>query len=822
MILITKPVYGSDAVFCNPMKHAYALLLLFFLGKTALAQSLTQTVRGRVLDKDTQTPLPGAAIRLPDDSTRTLGTATDANGEFRLPNVPVGRRTFVVSFIGYQPRTLANVIVTTGKEVVLTLDLEPDARQLGEVTVKASRQAQVLNEMGTVSVKAFAVEETGRYAASRDDPARMASNFAGVQGSDDSRNDIVIRGNSPQGVLWRVEGVNIPNPNHFAIPGTQGGSVTMLNAKTLATSDFFTGAFPAEFGNALAGVFDLNLRAGNNEKRESTIQAGLLGLEAAIEGPFSKKSKASYLLAYRYSTLKIFQTLGIQIGTSAVPNYQDLTVKLHFPTKNAGTFSLFALSGKSKVDIVVSGNKDLQEDLYADKDRDQYFRSSTYVVGASHVLPLGTTASLRTVLAHSQLRSWANHDLLEYRQGQLSGKHYHMGYDFRDDKTSLNSTLTKRLGSRSTLKAGFYLEKLHFNVLDSILREPPLYPLTRWERRWDFTGGAWQIQPFAQLKIRASERLTLTVGLNAFIFTLNDNSRGFDPRLGAQYKLSESQSLSFGYGMHHQTQPSYVYFQKKREGTRTTLPNLNMGLTRSQHFVLAYDRRVSGTVRVKVETYYQRLDKIPVSTRPGSSFSLLNQGSSFSRIFTDTTLQNTGVGYNVGGELTIDKSFSRNYYALFTASLYDSKYRGNDGLWRDTDYNGRFALNLLGGGEWAVGRRKRTTLLAGAKLTWAGGRRYGPVNTTASLDRREIVFADAGRNSLQFPNYFRFDVRAGFRKNAFGVSHELALDLINVFGIRNVLGLTYVPIPDAPGSTASIKQQYQLGFLPLFYYKVDF
>ena len=280
----------------------------FFLGETVLAQALTQTVRGRVLDKDTQTPLPGATVQLLSYSTETTGTVADANGEFRRAGVGVGRRTFVVSFVSHQPRTLANVIVTTGKEIVLTVELETAAQQIGEVVVKASRQAQPVNEMGTVSVKAFAVEETGRYAASRDDPARMASNFAGVQGSDDSRNDIVVRGNSPQGVLWRVEGVNIPNPNHFAIPGTQGGSVTMLNAKTLATSDFFTGAFPAEFGNALAGVFDLNLRAGNNQRRETTLQAGLLGLEVATEWPFSKKNKASYLIAYRYSTLKIFQT----------------------------------------------------------------------------------------------------------------------------------------------------------------------------------------------------------------------------------------------------------------------------------------------------------------------------------------------------------------------------------------------------------------------------------------------------------------------------------------------------------------------------------
>ncbi len=800
------------------MKNIYLLLLL--ITQVSRAQQLTQTVRGRIMDTETKSPLPGATFRIVQDSSSASGVISDQEGYFRLTSVPVGRRTFQVSSVGYTPKTLSNLIIVSGKETILAIELEPVARQLNEVRITGRNTPK--NEMALLSSQPFSVEETGRYAASRDDPARMASNFAGVQGSDDSRNDIVIRGNSPQGLLWRLEGVNIPNPSHFVIPGSQGGSVTMLNSKTLGNSEFFTGAFPAEYGNALAGVFDLSLRAGNNEKVEGTLQAGLLGLEGVLEGPISRKNRSSFLVAYRYSTLYVFQKLGIQIGTSAVPNYQDVTFKLNFPTAKAGTFAVFGIGGTSAIDIVVSKNEDLQQDLYADKDRDQYFRSSSYTVGIKHDFPINTSTYLRTVVSHSRLRSWANHDLIDYAaSGLMTGRHYSMGYDFRDARSSINSTLTRKIGASVTLKTGFYLDRFDYSDVDSIRREPPRFSVPYWERRWDYATSAWLIQPFAQLKVKASDRLTLTAGFNALVYTLNSSSQGLDPRAGVQYILSDRASLSFAYGMHHQTQASYTYFIQKRVGNDYQRYNQNMGLTRNQHWVLGYTRRLSTSWHLKAETYYQRLARIPVSVRPASSFSLLNQGSAFNRAFPDS-LENTGIGYNLGAELTLEKQFSRNYYALFTASLYDSKYRANDRVWRNTDYNGRFALNALGGGEWPVGKRKRTTLLAGGKITWAGGRRYGPLDVEASLLQREVIFEDQLRNTQQFPDYFRMDLKLGFRKNALGLNHELALDLINVSGRQNVLGVTFVPVPGQTPSERYLKRQYQLGFLPLFYYKVDF
>jgi hypothetical protein len=790
-------------------------LLLLFLIPFSFAQTLTQTIRGQIADKETRTPLPGATIRVLNDSTGRLAAAADQNGAFRIDGIKVGRYALRITFLGYQQVDFPNVVVTSGKEVILNVEMETSAIEMTEVVISGGTKSETLNEMATVSARTFSVEETGRYAGSRADPARMASNFAGVQGSNDSRNDIVVRGNSPIGVLYRMEGVSIPNPNHFAIAGTTGGPVSIINNKALATSDFFTGAFPGEYGNAIAGVFDLNLRSGNNEKHEFTGQLGVLGTEIMAEGPISKTNKSSYLFAYRYSTLRVFQALNIKFGTSAVPNYQDLTFKLNFPAKKLGTFSVFGIGGASKIDIVVSKNKDLQEDIYADKDRDQYFRSQMGVLGASHWYTVNPSTFIRTTFTTSYTRSRVHHNLVYMNTNfELDSLRQNLGYNFREIKQTLASSLTKKIGVQHTLKTGFYIDHYGFTFVDSVLNEQT----NRFENRWYYTGNAFLIQPYAQWKYKPNDQLTFTAGLNGLIFTLNTNSKAIEPRAGISWRFKGNQSLSVGYGLHHQMQPTYIYFYHLPV---TLQPhNLQMGFTRSQHWVLSYDHALSPSVRIKAETYYQQLDKIPV-TRCPSSFSLLNQGSGFDRFFPDSILVNTGTGRNYGVEFTLEKFFSHNYFLLFTGSLYDSKYRGSDGVLRDTDFNGNFAANLLSGAEWQVGKKKQTTLLAGGKITWAGGRRYSPVDAAASLRTKEVVAIDSLRNSLQFRDYFRLDFRIGFRRNSHKLTHEVAVDLVNVLGVKNVLSITYAPNPKQPGESP-FREEYQLGFLPLFYYKLDF
>src|SRR5690606_4177254 len=230
------------------------------------------------------------------------------------------------------------------KEVVLEVGLRERVVEGAGVVVRPAAEAGApLNDMAAVSARSFSVEETRRYAGAVDDPARLASAFAGVSTAGGvQENALVIRGNAPKGVLWRLEGVEIPNPNHFAgLTVAGGGGLTLFSGQLLADSDFFTGAFPAEYGNALSGVFDVRFRAGNPAVREHPAQVGLLGGQFASDGPFVRDRPSTYLFNYRYSTLGLLMPL---LPTEGGITYQDLAFKLAFPTR-LGRFEAWGLGG---------------------------------------------------------------------------------------------------------------------------------------------------------------------------------------------------------------------------------------------------------------------------------------------------------------------------------------------------------------------------------------------------------------------------------------------------------------------------------------------
>ncbi|TAL61221.1 MAG: TonB-dependent receptor [Bacteroidetes bacterium] len=797
------------------------------------SQNFTQTIRGRVVDATSKSELPGVQVVLYKDSSKIEGVQTDVHGVFRLQNVPIGRVMLNAKFIGYQPASF-KIEVTSAKEIILNFEMEESAVKVQEVVVTASKKGEVRNEMATVSARVFSVEESNRYAGSRADVARMASNFAGVQGTDDSKNDIVIRGNSPMGLLWRLEGVDIPNPNHFAVAGNTGGPVNIINNKVLENSDFYTGAFPAEFGNGNSGVFDLKMRNGNNEKHEFTGQFGFLGTEVSGEGPIAPPSHkeggdgkastlpppsggrgSSYLFSYRYSTLKIFEALNIKIGTDAVPSYQDGAFKFNFPGKDGSNFSLFGVGGKSKIDILVSSYTEPSEDLYGDKDRDQLFGSSMGVLGTSYTKSLNEKTFIKVVAAHSGSEVHSHH-IRVFRDSSyaIDSLVEQLGYKYIEQKSSLNFSISRKITTKTNLKAGLQLNYYNFNFLDSNRNSATW----QFEKRNDYQSGCGMFQGFLQYRIKTSDKFLFTAGLHSQYFDISGSS-SIEPRLGAKWNLKEDQTLSVGFGMHSQMQPTYIYFTHKTDSNGVYVwHNKRLGFTRSIHHVITYDVALSKNLRMKAEAYYQYIYEAPIDIY-SSSYSVLNQGSGYDRFFPDT-LTNKGTGKNIGTELTIEKFFSRNFFFMITASVFDSKYKGSDGVERNTDFNGNFAVNGLIAKEYKIGRNKNSVLTLGTKATYAGGRRYTPADTLASAAASEIVGIDSLRNTKRFKNYFRWDLKIGFRANRKKVTHELGLDVVNVLSTKNVLSLTYTPNPKNP--TDVVRENYQLGFLPLFYYKIDF
>ncbi len=815
----------------------------------------TSSISGTVVDAEARFPLLGATVQVV--TVPELVTAADLDGRFQLTDVPLGRHALRVSFMGYEPRVLEGIVVTSGRPVVLTVELQESVVAIQAAEVTATQEGEVMNEMATVSARAFTVEETDRYAGSRGDPARMASNFAGVQGADDSRNDIVVRGNSPSGVLWRIEGVDLPNPNHFSVPGTGGGPVAIVNNKTLANSDFFTAAFPAEFGNSTAAVFDLRLRNGNQDQWHGSGQLGFLGTEVLAEGPLNREKRSSLLLNYRYSTAVIFSALGIDIGTSAVPKYQDGSFKLHVPTGGGGAFSLWGIGGNSSVDILISDQVRPERNIYGDNDRDQYFRTGMGMVGATYTKPVNARMYVKSTLAVS--RDWqdSRHEFVTRDLIAFEGDTFFtnvatqplMGYLFDKKRVAFAAHANRKLDpskGTATLRFGVNADAMFWAFNDSIkpfVWEPSpslddsTLTLGPVGRRWDASMTSLLVQPFAQVKWRPSEPWTVTAGVHAMADTRSGAASWLEPRFGAQYVTAGGTAWSFGTGLHSQMQTPYLYASSPGPDPLAlpgpdgrvplAMPNQTMGFTKSFHTVFGMARRLGELWSVKSEVYWQELRDIPVadpSTAWGMrnmSYSLINAGGGFSRLFPDT-LVNNGRGRNYGVELTLARAFREGWFVLFTGSVFDAKYTGADGVYRNTDFNGKYAWNALASKEWKLGTAM--SLVTGAKCTMVGGRWYGGVDEAQSLIQRELVWDDASRNTLQFDDYFRFDLKTNLTWNRPSTTHELGVDWVNVLGVQNVLKLTYAPDDAAADDPdySPIREEYQLGFLPIFFYRVDF
>jgi hypothetical protein len=787
------------------MRASFLLLLCCLFYITANAQ--TQMVRGTITDKATEQPLIGANIVVVN-SNPLIGATTDENGKFEIPNVPLGRQTFAVQYIGYKPAGASEVLVTAGKQVVLDIALEENISNMNEVVITAeTRKERAINEFSAVSARTFSMEEVNRFSGGRNDVGRLVSNFAGVATSNDSRNDIVVRGNSPTGVLWRLEGVPIPNPNHFATLGTSGGPVSAVNTNLLKNSDFMTGAFAAEYGNANASVFDLGFRSGNSEKHEFLAQLNVFsGFEFMGEGPVSKAKDGSYVLSARYSFAGIGAALGIPIGTAAAPNYTDLSFKIDLPkTKKAGKFSLFGIGAYSFIDFI--GKKLTDEDLFADPYSDRYVRSSFGVLGLKHSINIGQNAYVKTTLSTSIQNS---------RFDQ---------YDFPDSVTRtyvtkvrdytgavrLNSFYNQKFNARLTMRAGATAEVFYQNSkLDTRENRPD------WIKVRDYNGALALLQPYVQTQYKFTEQLTLNAGVHGMYLSLN-NAWSVEPRASLAYNFLPGQTLTLAYGWHSQMQPLPVYFYKARneDGTYDD-SNRDLDFTRAHHLVLAYDAKFAKDWRVKVEPYIQFITGAAVE-RTSSNFSMLNAGADF--VFPDKGfLNNNGIGRNYGIEFTLEKFFSKGYYGLLTASVFDSKYKGSDGVWRNSVFNNRYVVNFLAGKEFKVGKDKRHALTTDVKFTTSGGRFYTPIDLEASKDAGREVLVQNEAFSKQYPYYLRLDLKFGFRLNSKKkkISNSFYVDFQNLTFQKNVFESRYNP------RTQQINNVYQIGFFPDVMYRITF
>ncbi len=768
-------------------------------------------ISGRVIDDESKVPLIGANIVV-QGVDPLAATSSDAEGRFKIDNLPTGRHNVVISYLGYETKEIDQLLISAGKPISLLAELRESPISINTVIVSNQIDPTApLNEMAINSARSFSVEETSRFAATLSDPARMALAFAGVAGNgDDLTNEIVIRGNSSRGLSWRLEGIEIPNPNHFSDLGSGGGNISMLSSSTLGASDFYTGAFPAEFGNAFAGVFDLKLRNGSREKRSYTLQVGTLGLAAAAEGYFKKGSESSYLLNYRYSTIDIIDRFLPSITEDVFP-FQDFSMKINLPTKKAGTFSLFTLAGSNSTFQEMNGDTSNYNFIW---DLDEINTSQKlYAWGVSHQILLSNSSYIKTSLGRTD---WRYAD--ETRRLNPSDNFAPViidETDFSEQQWTLTSKYHHKINASTSFRTGFtWRNQRYFYDFKGISSDGFFLSFLENE------GNTNLMDAFAQFKIDLSEKWEYNAGINISHLTLN-NTTGIDPRMGILYRPDESRKIGLSTGIYTKPDHLSTYFIERRDiNSSITTPNIDLPMIKSFHLVGSYDQKLENNLRLKIEGYYQHSYDIPVGINENAVFSTLNASTTFDVIYLNNSdgepLVPEGKGNNYGIEITLEKPLWKGLYYLWTFSLFDSHFEA----FRDKEFATRYArnvtTNLLAGKEWEVGKGNKNHLGINGRLIFLGGLRRSPILLDQSKSANQTIIDNDRFNTIKQPNYFRTDMSLYYRINTRKMTHTFSLDLQNVTDRRNYSEAFYSI------SVGNVVIERQNGIIPFLNYKIEF
>lgn len=773
-----------------------AFFLLGLCMSTLSNAQLTQTIRGRVIDKESKTPLIGANV-IVLNTDPVIGTVTDINGNFNI-KASIGRTTIKATYMGYEDVILPELQVISGKESYVNIEMREQVSTMQEVTVKANKnKAQTVNSMASISARMISTEDANRYAAGYSDPARMVSSFAGVAPAEGDKNNIVIRGNSPRGLLWRLEGIEIPSPNHFGDgQGDAGGSFCIINSNIMSNSDFYTGAFPAEYGNALAGILDLNLRKGNANKREYAIQVGVVGTELTAEGPLGKRG-GSYILSYRYSNFKFLEKIGLlDMGINRLaPVFQDLAININIPTAKYGIYSLFAVGGTSTTGK--NGSRDsmlwLEDNDYR---TDEIEVHRVGIVGLKHAysLPNKKTFIKTIIAATGQYDKWDLGFIINRKYNWFKGNLENNYASFSEEYNTytypalkFSSTINHKFNASHTLRSGIIFDYTGFDMFAkeynyerSVAENQAIYDILV-----DKSAYTSLTQAFVQWKYRINNKFEINTGLHGLYFALNKHN-SIEPRAGLKWQITEKSSLNYGFGIHSRIESiaafyTYIY---NPDGTYS-LPNRGINFTRSVHNVIGYDLSLTPDIRIKAELYHQYLYDIPIKDNPRSAESAINASYGLP----DTVYSNKGLGRNYGIELTLEKFFSNNYYFLVTASIFESKYKAGDGHWYNTVFNSNYVTNWLAGKDFKVGKNKQNVISLNFKVFVKGGFRFTPVDFEHSDDDASYIQSQSFQE--QAPYMLRFDTGLKFRKNNPKYSWIVSLDIQNLTNRKNILGYDY-------------------------------
>jgi hypothetical protein len=802
------------------MRKTYQTLVGLMVAAFAIILPETmsaQTLRGVVTDAISGEPLIGATVKLVEAEK---GAVTDIDGNYRIEVGQTGRYTIETSYVGYETGVMKEVLIAGAKEAVIDIELRENSQELGEVIVRPR-----VNKLSTVNPVAIAggvmlsMEEANRYAGGYNDPARLVTAFAGVAG-DASSNGISVHGNAPQFMQYRIEGVEIFSPNHFAdLYGAGFGMVSALNSNVISNSDFFVSTFNANYNNALSGVFDVKMRAGNNEKYENTVQLGTVSMEWTSEGPLSKKNNSSYIINYRYGFTSLARELGILETEGSQYDFMDMSMKFNFPTKRAGTFSLFALAFYDKAWDVELDIEDIHSIYDATSQDGKLFNA---LAGISHKIHFDNKWTWRTTAAFNMQNNKADMEywgLKRTASGQLlmplayEGKDYPFSYlKQNENRIVVNTELSKQLTPRwLTQFGGEYSHRffdLSYRTAENVYEPVPEAPYYATKDNTGLASLYWSNL------WKPIEGLSLNLGISGSYFLLSKDV-SIEPRVSMKWEPNTRDAFSLGYGLHSMIEKLDAYFLRDANGN---MANKDLGLSKSHHMLATYSHKFTDNLVFRLNAYYQYGFDTPVGIN-GSTFCTVN------RLFNyvDEPLVNKGNTRNYGGDITLEQYMNHGFYGQVNGSLFKAEYRGLDKKWRPQLYDRGYMVKLLAGKEWMMGKRKQNVFNISAKYTLQGGLRHTPIDleamkakVAAGVIDDEPIYKNQEAMKEQYDPTNMIDLTVSYKINGKKVSHTIAFEGINILQNETPYAQRY------DLTTGELRYDKSGISLPNLFYRLDF
>ena len=764
------------------MKKIHYCLLSLIILTTTLLNAQTGIIQGKVLNAITNEALPFVTVGIQGTTT---GVATDINGEFKLENLQPGTYNLDASLVGYKKKTLFDVSVNNAKPTYIEITMEESATDLKTVEVTTSPFSKT--EESPVSLRNIGAEEIKRLPGANRDISKVIQSLPGVASTPAFRNDIIIRGGAPNENRFYLDGIEVPNINHFATQGSSGGPVGLINVNLINDVDFYSGAFPANRGNALSSVFEFKQKDGRSDKWVFTGAVGNTDFGLTADGPISKNS--SLLVSVRRSYLQgLFSILGLPF----LPTYNDYQVKYKIKFSDKADLTIVSLGALDQFELNTGIANPDEEQRYILENiptNNQW----NYTIGANLRL-FAKKGYKNIVISRNMLRNSA----IKYKLNVETDANRILDYNSDEIENKFRFESTSRQGNyKFNYGVSYQFSKYKVNTYQVIATQYNPNLVVDFSSNLNFHSYA----AFGQVsRTFLASRLSLSAGVradgNSYSTQMANPLKQVSPRLSASYSLTERWALNANAGMYYQL-PSYTVLGYRNQLGSLVNKDNGVKYINGNHLVAGIEYKAGNSAKITVEGFYKTYNNYPFSIK--DSVSLANQGADFG-VIGNTAVIPASKGRSYGVELLAQQKITKGFYGILSATYVRSEFTDKSNEYKPSAWDNRFLFSLTAGKNFKRG------WVAGVRFRWVGGAPYTPTDTTASLiqaawDVNNQGILDISQlNSQRLSSFNQLDIRVDklwyFKKWTL----NLYLDIQNLLNYKAQQAPRLTPKQDANGN----------------------